>query len=120
MEGALRGALEQQNLPLCSVPPCTVDDTARGTTIYAAPLAVEPSLDGMRDDWASGDAALEIAGGHRLYAGVYGRFGYLFVAVADRDLVYQRLPGQRPYGDRVALALEPAPGSVRWLLLSTA
>ena len=134
MEGALRGgleqslqgrattvaaALEEQHLPLCSAPPCTVDDTARGTTIYAAPLAVEPSLDGVRDDWNSGDAAVEIGDGDRVYAGVYGRFVYLFVTVADRDLVYQRLPGQRPYGDRVALALEPTPGVVRWLLLNT-
>ena len=135
MEGVLRGgleqslqgrattvaaALEEQNLPLCSAPPCTADDTARGTTVYAAPLAVEPSLDGVRDDWNSGDAAVEIGDGDRLYAGVYGRFVYLFVTVADRDLVYQRLPGQRPYGDRVVLALEPEPGAVRWLLLNTA
>ncbi len=78
MEGALRGgleqslqgrattvaaALEEQNLPLCSAPPCTADDTVRGTTIYAAPLAVEPSLDGVRDDWNSGDAAIEIGDG---------------------------------------------------------
>ena len=60
MEGVLRGgleqslqgrattvaaALEEQNLPLCSAPPCAEDETARGATIYAAPLAVEPSLD---------------------------------------------------------------------------
>lgn len=135
MEGALRGgleqslqgrattvaaALEEQNLPLCSAPPCTPDDTVRGTTIYAAPLAAEPSVDGVRDDWNGADAAIEIGDGHRLYAGVYGRFVYLFITVADRDLVYQRSPGQRPYGDRVALALEPSPGVVRWLLLNTA
>ena len=134
MEGALRAgleqslqgrattvaaALEEQNLPLCGAPPCAPDDTVRGTTIYAAPLAVEPNIDGVRDDWNGGDDAIDIGDGRRLYAGVYGRFAYLFVTVADRDLVYQRSPGQRPYGDRVALALEPSPGLRRWLLLNT-
>jgi two-component system, OmpR family, sensor histidine kinase ChvG len=135
MEGALRGgleqslqgraitvaaALEEQNLPLCSAPPCVQDETPRGRTIYAPPLAAEPELDGVRDDWGGGDAPREIGDGHRVYAGVFGRFLYLFVAVADRDLVYQRVPGQRPFGDRVVLALEHAPGMVRWLLLNTA
>ena len=45
--------------------------------------------------------ALAIGGGHELWAGTYGRFVYLFVSVADRDLVYQRQAGQPPYGDRV-------------------
>jgi signal transduction histidine kinase len=135
MESALRGgleqsllasastvaaALEEQNLPLCSAPPCTAGVPSRGTAIYAAPLAAEPSLDGVRDDGLGADTGLELAGGHRLYAGTYGRFVYLFVAVADRDLVYQRVPGQRPFGDRVVIALEPTPGVVRWLLLNTA
>ncbi len=137
MEGALRGGLEQsllaaattvattledQGTPLCAPPPCAAPAAGRGTPIYAMPLAVEPSIDGVRsDDWnGGGDAPLTLSGGQRLYAGVYGRFAYLFVAVPDRDLVYQRVPGEMPYGDRVALALEPAAGAVRWLLLNTA
>ena len=71
MEAALRGgleqsliasastvaaALEEQAAPLCAPAPC-VDGAApaRGTTIYAAPLAAEPRVDGVRDDWSSAD-----------------------------------------------------------------
>jgi two-component system, OmpR family, sensor histidine kinase ChvG len=43
---------------------------------------------------------------------------YLFISVADRDLVYQRQVGQRPYGDRVVVAAEP--GAARWWLMATA
>ncbi len=59
--------------------------TRAARPIYAAPLAVEPSLDGVRDDWNIADAAVEIARRPRAcYAGVYGRFAYLFVTVRDR------------------------------------
>jgi hypothetical protein len=114
-------ALEEQGAPSCASPPCASPSASAGITIYAPPLAVEPRLDGVRDDWSSADdTAISLAGGHRLWAGVQGRFVYLFVAAADRDLVYPPLPGQMPYGDRVVLATEPAPGVVRWLLLNTA
>ena len=142
MEAALRGgleqsliasattvaaALEEQGAPLCASAPCAgsgsdaaADSRARGTTIYAAPLAEEPSVDGVRDDWNVADsAAVVLAGGQRVWAGVRGRFAYVFVAVRDDDLVYRRQPGQLPYGDRVVLATEPTPGTVRWLLLVT-
>jgi dedicated sortase system histidine kinase len=111
-------ALEEQGATLCARAPC--EAAGGGATVYAVPLAREPELDGVRDDhWNTAvEAALEIGGGHRLWAGTYGRFAYLFVAVADRDLVYQRLPGQTPYGDRVVLAAEP--GVARWWLLNTA
>jgi dedicated sortase system histidine kinase len=134
MEAALRGgleqsliasattvvaALEEQGAPLCASAPCMADST-RGTTIYAAPLAEDPSLDGVRDDWSvPDDAAVVLPGEQRISAGVRGRFAYLFVAVRDDDLVYRRQPGQLPSGDRVVLATEPAPGTVRWLLLVT-
>jgi dedicated sortase system histidine kinase len=134
MEAALRGgleqsliasattvaaALEEQSAPLCAPASCTAD-SARGTTIYAAPLAEDPSLDGVRDDWSvPDDAAVALPGGRRVWAGMRGRFAYLFVAVRDDDLVYRREPGQLPYGDRVVLATEPMPGTVRWLLLVT-
>ena len=71
MEAALRGgleqsliasastvaaALEEQTTPLCASVPCVDDDApARGTTIYAAPLAAEPRLDGVHDDWSIAD-----------------------------------------------------------------
>src|SRR5262249_42311867 len=58
-------------------------------------------------------------GERRVYAGVRGRFAYLFVAVRDEDRIYRRQPGLLPYGDRVVLATEPTPGTVRWLLLVT-
>ena len=114
-------ALEEQALPLCAPPQCEGPHAERGTTIYARPLGTEPSVDGVRDDWnlaENAPAALELAGGHRIFAGVFDRYVYLYVAVQDRDLVYQRVP--MPYGDRLVLATEPEPGNVRWLLLVTA
>jgi dedicated sortase system histidine kinase len=135
LEGALRSGLEQSLLAsaatvaaaldeqaalLCSPAPCSAPSGVAGITLYAQPLSNEPRLDGVRDDWNSAaDTAVDI-GGQRLWAGVHGRFVYLFVAAADDDLVYQRLPGQMPYGDRVVIATEPAPGVVRWLLFNTA
>ncbi|HVS25513.1 MAG TPA: ATP-binding protein [Gammaproteobacteria bacterium] len=138
MEAALRGgleqsllasaatvaaALEEQGAALCAAEQCggsTSSSSARGTTIYAAPLASEPSLDGVRDDWnVADDSALVLPDGPRIFAGVRGRFAYLFVAVHDPDVVYRRQPGQAPYGDRVVLATEPTPGAVSWLLLAT-
>src|SRR5438093_627082 len=116
MEAALRGgleqsllasaatvaaALEEQGAALCAAEQCggsTSSSSARGTTIYAAPLASEPSLDGVRDDWnVADDSALVLPDGPRIFAGVRGRFAYLFVAVHDPDVVYRRQPGQAPY-----------------------
>jgi two-component system, OmpR family, sensor histidine kinase ChvG len=111
--------LEEQSAAFCAPPEC--DATRPGATIYAAALAREPELDGVRDDhWnTTADTALDVGGGHRLWAGTYGRFAYLFVAVADRNLVYQAQPGATPYGDRIVLAAEPEPGRARWWLLNT-
>jgi len=135
MEAALRGgleqsliasastvaaALEEQSAPLCAPAPCADDDApGQGTTIYAAPLAEEPRLDGLRDDWSIADDAGVALTNARVLAGVHGRFAYLFVAVRDADVVYRRQLLQPPYGDRIVLATEPLPGTVRWLLLAT-
>jgi dedicated sortase system histidine kinase len=133
MEAALRGgleqsliasastvaaALEEQGAPLCATAACA-DENARGTTIYAAPLAEEPRLDGVRDDWSiAGDAGVALMNA-RVLAGVHGRFAYLFVTVRDADVVYRRQLGTPPYGDRIVLATEPTTGTLRWLLLAT-
>jgi signal transduction histidine kinase len=111
-------ALEDQRTTLCAPPDCEV--TRAGATIYANALAREPELDGVRDDhWEMPTAAaLEFGSGHRLWAGTFDRFAYLFIAVVDRELVYQRQPGQTPFGDRVVLTTEP--GAARWWLLNTA
>ncbi len=135
MEAALRGGLEQsllasasavatalqeQAVTLCEPPQCAEPAPGDGTTLYAQPLREAPTVDGVRDDWyVPNDEPLVLQGGHRVWTGVYGRYAYLFVAVEDRDLVYQRLPGQMPYGDRLVLALEPEPGHERWVLLNT-
>jgi two-component system sensor histidine kinase ChvG len=133
METALRAGLEQslvaraatvatalaeQSATLCTPPDC--DPSRAGGTIYATALEREPELDGVRDDhWNTADeAGLAIGREHRVWAGAYGRFVYLFIKVADRDLVYQRQAGQPPYGDRVVIAAEP--GTARWWLLTTA
>ena len=133
MEAALRGgleqsliasaatvaaALEERGAPMCAAAPCA-DENARGTTIYALPLTEEPRLDGVSDDWSiAGDSGVALTNA-RVNAGVHGRFAYLFVAVRDADVVYRRQLDQPPYGDRLVLATEPTPGTVRWLLLAT-
>ena len=110
-------ALAEQSTALCTPPDC--DPNRSGGTVYATALAREPELDGVPDDhWSVADeAGLPIGTDHRLWAGTYGRFVYLFIRVADRDLVYQKQAGQQPYGDRVVIATERAPG---WWLLATA
>ncbi len=111
-------ALEEQSASICAPPDC--DPQRAGVAIYATALAREPELDGVRDDqWTTtADMGVAIGDGHRVSAGMYGRFVYLFISVADRDLVYQRQAGQRPYGDRVVVAAES--GAVRWWLMATA
>jgi len=133
MEAALRGgleqsllaraatvatALEEQSASLCSPPDC--DPARAGATIYATSLTREPELDGVRDDqWnTASDTGLAIGADHRVWAATYGRFVYLFISVADPDIVYQRQAGQQVYGDRVVVAAEP--GTPRWWLLTTA
>jgi two-component system sensor histidine kinase ChvG len=135
MEAALRGGLEQalvasastvaaaieeQGVELCAVPPCDLA-FGRATPIYAAPLAAEPRLDGVRDDLYPAEAAgLDLGQGQNVVAGVYDRAVYLFVAVPDPDVVYRGPPGRTPFGDRIVIAVEPTPGAVAWLLLGSA
>ena len=111
-------ALEEQSAPLCALPDC--DPHRAGATVYATALTREPELDGVRDDhWNTAtDMGLPIGADHRVWAGTYGRFVYLFINVADHDLVYQRQAGQPPYGDRVVVAAEG--GAARWWLMATA
>jgi signal transduction histidine kinase len=111
-------ALEEQSAALCVPRDCDVQRA--GATIYAAVLAREPQVDGIRDDhWnTTDDSGLVIGADHRVWAATYDRFVYLFISVADRDLVYQRQAGQPPYGDRVVVAAEP--GAARWWLMATA
>jgi dedicated sortase system histidine kinase len=112
-------ALEGQAL-LCAAPRCEARRQDGATPIYAAPLNAEPRVDGALDDWNIADGSgVEMAGGHRVWSGVFGRYAYLFVVVADQDLVYQRLPGQMPFGARVVIATQPVPGLTRWVLLAT-
>jgi two-component system, OmpR family, sensor histidine kinase ChvG len=133
MEAALRASLEQsllaraatvatalaeQSAALCAPPDC--DPLRAGGTIYASELAREPELDGVPDDnWnVAPESGMPIGADHRVWAGTYGRFVYLYITVADGDLVYQKQAGQPPYGDRVVIASEP--GAPRWWLLATA
>src|SRR5262245_29127262 len=92
---AVAAALEEQDLPLCAPPNCVPPAARSGTTIYAPPLRSEVAVDGVREDWNVPDeAAVVLDGGHRVWAGVQGRYAYLFVAVRDDDLVYPRRPGE--------------------------
>jgi dedicated sortase system histidine kinase len=114
---AVAAALEEQGTEFCPPASCV---QRLGATIYARPLATEPELDGVRDDaWNAVEAPLAFGSQHRVSAGTFGRFAYLFLTVADDELVYQRGPLATPYGDRVVLAAEPGDGP-RWWLLNTA
>ena len=135
MEAALRSGLERsliasattvaaslQSTPqlLCTPQGCTSSDAA-AQTIYAHPLRFEIRVDGIFDDWVLGDAAaLTIRGEHRIWAGARGRYAYLYVAVRDDAIVYQRVAGEPPYGDRLVLLTLPERAQPHWLLLATA
>jgi two-component system, OmpR family, sensor histidine kinase ChvG len=135
MEASLRSGLERSMLAsattvaaaLADQPAlaCAPSGCATGApieeTLYAQPLAGEPRVDGGRDDWSLADGTERVLGaGLRLWTGIRGRYVYLFLAAEDRDVVYQRLPGQPPYGDRVVLFTRPDEVGERWLLLATA
>jgi dedicated sortase system histidine kinase len=78
-------------------------------------------IDGRRDDWRLDLVpGLALDDAHTLWAGVHERFAYLFIEVADEDLVYQAAPGATPHGDRVVLLVRPEGTAPRWLLLLTA
>jgi dedicated sortase system histidine kinase len=88
-------------------------------TVYASLLGAEPQIDGSHGDWNLPDErAVEIGNGQRFFAGVYDRFLYLAIDVDDNRLVYQRRPGQAPFGDRVVVMLRAAEPA--WLVFSTA
>lgn len=97
------------------------DRPASSAVVYAEPLAEQPGVDGVLDDgWSNADSSgTALEGGHRYWAGVYGRYLYLYVAAHDADVVHQGSPGDPPYGDRLVLALESGAGPPRWLLLAS-
>jgi dedicated sortase system histidine kinase len=115
--GTIAGALERQLGPAAATqmpPPIS----GSGTAIYAHPLPGSPEVDGRRDDWGiSASVDLAIGANERIVAGTHERFAYLFVEVDDEDIVYQRVPGQPPHGDRIVLLLKNAAEPPRWLLL---
>jgi dedicated sortase system histidine kinase len=102
-------------------------DPALGEPLYAHSLSQPPLLDGIRGDWIyardpSGDSTearvLGFDDGGRLWLGFNSTFVYLFVDVADDEIVYQRTPGGMPHGDRVALLPGGVAGEVLPLLLA--
>ncbi|HEX7079812.1 MAG TPA: ATP-binding protein [Gammaproteobacteria bacterium] len=133
MEAALRRGLEQALVASAGTvaaaldgqtrllePPAVKFGGPRGATIYGLPLAAEPRIDGLRDDWSSGDeSAILLDGGHRLWAGVHERSVYLYLAAADADVVYEGAPEEGPHGDRLLLVVEPFPRLIQRFLLAT-
>ncbi|MDE0004330.1 MAG: ATP-binding protein [Rhodospirillaceae bacterium] len=129
LEGALRSGLAQSLL-------ATAESTAAalpgqdlrtiasggavqpGEVMYAHPLTSEPLIDGYRDDWTSAESTgLPLGGSGRFWIGVYQRSLFLFLHYPDANVVYQRAPGETPYGDRVLLLTESAQPD--WLLFHT-
>ena len=129
LEGALRSGLEQSLLAAAestaaALPGQVLRSSASGPAVqpgevvYAHPLTSEPLIDGYRDDWSSAETtSLPLGASGRFWIGLYQRSLFLFLHYPDSDVVYQRAPGETPYGDRVLLVTEsPRPN---WLLFHT-
>src|SRR5690606_7004117 len=131
MEAALRSGLEQAMLASARTVAAALDEQAalierrvggrsRGDTLYAAPLPAEPALDGFRSDWTTpDDAALVVAGRHRLWVGAHDRHAYVFFAARDDEIVYEGSPEQSLYGDRLIVTVESDSGVVETFVLGT-
>ena len=129
LEGALRSGLEQSLLAAAESTAAALpgQDLRIGTSrpavqpgeiVYAHPLTSEPLIDGYRDDWSSAEATgLPLGGSGRFWIGLYQRSLFLFLHYPDSTVVYQRAPGETPYGDRVLLLTESAQPD--WLLFHT-
>ena len=129
LEGALRSGLAQSLLATAestaaALPGQDLLTTASrsevqpGEVMYAHPLTSEPLIDGYRDDWSSAETTgLPLGGTGRFWIGVYQRSLFLFLHYPDPNVVYQRAPGETPYGDRVLLLTESAQPD--WLLFHT-
>ena len=126
LEGALRSGLEQSLLAAAEATAAALpgQHLAVGPAvrtqrvIYAHPLSSEPVVDGYRDDWSSAETTgLPLGTFGQFWIGLHRRSLFLFLSYADASVVYQRAPGETPYGDRVLLVTEsPQP---RWLLFHT-
>lgn len=129
LEGALRSGLEQSLLAAAESTAAALpgQDLRRiasrpavppGEVMYAHPLTSEPLIDGYRDDWSSAEnTGLPLGASGTFWVGLYQRSLFLFLHYPDANVVYQRAPGETPYGDRVLLLTEsPRPD---WLLFHT-
>lgn len=129
LEGALRSGLEQSLLAAAestaaALPGQDLRSIAStpavqpGEVLYAHPLTSEPLIDGYRDDWSSAEnTGLPLGASGRFWIGLHQRSLFLFLHYPDANVVYQRAPGETPYGDRVLLLTEsPRPD---WLLFHT-
>ncbi|HSG66938.1 MAG TPA: ATP-binding protein [Gammaproteobacteria bacterium] len=127
LENALRDGLEQALLASAETVAVAMRDTPLGieagsepripaNTVYAHALAAAPALDGYRNDWTLPERSEQALGASASYwIGVYDRSVYVFLEVADDELIYQSAPTELPYGDR-ALVL-PRGADDDWLLL---
>jgi dedicated sortase system histidine kinase len=115
--GTVAGALERQ-LGAGRAADLSQARSTSGSAIFAHPLRASPELDGRRDDWGLAPTVdLAFGPAQRVVAGTHERFAYLVIEIDDDDVVYQRLPGRPPHGDRIVLLLENAADPPRWLLL---
>ena len=129
LEGALRSGLEQSLLAAAESTAAALPGqdlrtmasrpaTQPAEVIYAHPLTSEPLIDGYRDDWSSAETTgLPLGASGRFWIGLYRRSLFLFVHYPDSNVVYQRAPGETPYGDRVLLVTESEQPD--WLLFHT-
>ena len=83
-----------------------------GDQLYGHPLAARPEIDGYFDDWPLGTASLRTLRGAdgpiRFAIGLYEQSLYLYIEVADRNVVYatpaaMAVDNGPQYADRVSL-----------------
>jgi two-component system sensor histidine kinase ChvG len=98
--------------------------------LYVHLLTRPPLLDGFAGEWnyvrdqsdsAFGERAEAFADGTRFWFGAAdSSYLYFFIDVIDDDVVYQRIPGAAPHGDRVVLVFGSDDADRSALLLATA
>jgi dedicated sortase system histidine kinase len=94
------------------------DDAVAADQLYGHRLDARPTIDGYFDDWLLDRAALRVLPGVdgpvKVVLGLYGQSVYLYVEVADRQVVYAApggtaLDDDSRYSDRVTLVSTSPP-----------
>ena len=87
--------------------------------VYVRTLVSAPLVDGSREDWTiPAIFAQDLSDVAAYSVGVFGSSLYVHVDVRDDAVVFQALPGQAPYGDRLVVSL--GDDAALWRVFATA